>query len=115
MSEEEMQKKMEFIIEQQAQFAADIQLLRETQAADSKRITGLMDALTTVVGIIGKLSASQERTDARVAEVAASVNSLAGAQANLAEAQANTDERLNTLIGIIERYFSDGSDGKNQA
>ena len=32
MSDEEMNKKMEFIVEQQAQFAADIEVMREIQA-----------------------------------------------------------------------------------
>lgn len=35
MSEEEINRKLEFIIEQQAQFVADIQSLSEVQAADS--------------------------------------------------------------------------------
>ena len=35
MTEEEIGKKIEFIIEQQTHFAADIQALREVQAADS--------------------------------------------------------------------------------
>lgn len=108
MSEEEMQKKMEFIIEQQAQFAADIQLMRETQEAESKRITNLTDAVITVVGVVGQLSAAQERTNAQVAELTQAIGTLA-------DAQANTDERLNTLIGMIERYFSDGRNGKPQS
>lgn len=111
MTNEEIQKRIEFIIEQQAQFAADIQQLRETQAADSKimkeKHNSLTEALTTVVGMIGKLSAAQERTDANVAE-------LAEKMITLADAQANTDERLNMLIGMVERYFSDGRNGKPQ-
>ena len=60
MSEEEMRRKMEFIINQQAQFAADIQTLDESQG----RLTG---AITTIVGMIGKLAEAQERTVAQVA------------------------------------------------
>ena len=110
MTNDEIQKRMEFIIEQQAQFAADIQLLRETQAADSKLLkekhNSLTEALTTVVGMIGKLSAAQERTDAQVAE-------LADRMITLTDAQVSTDERLNMIIGMVERYFSDGRNGKS--
>ncbi|MGI8997458.1 MAG: hypothetical protein ACR2GW_12405, partial [Pyrinomonadaceae bacterium] len=60
MSEEEMQRQMEFIVEQQAQFVVDIQRSRETQEAEAKlwreKYNGLTDALTTVVGIVGKLA-----------------------------------------------------------
>ena len=107
MTNDEIQKRMEFISEQQAQFATDIQLLREAQAADSKRITSLTEALTTVVGVVGKLSAAQERTDAKVAELADKVITLT-------DAQASTDERLNMLVGMVERYFSDGRNGTSQ-
>jgi uncharacterized protein YdcH (DUF465 family) len=111
MTDDEIRKKMEFIIEQQAQFAADIQQLRETQAAHFKimneKHNTLTEALTTVVGMIGKLSVAQERTDANVAE-------LAEKMITLADAQASTDERLNMIIGMIERYFSDGRNGTSQ-
>ena len=107
MTNEEIQKRMEFIIEQQAQFAVDIQLLREAQATDSKRITSLTEALTTMVGMIGKLSTAQERTETQVAE-------LADRMITLTDAQVNTNERLNMIIGMIERYFSDGRNGKSQ-
>jgi hypothetical protein len=36
MSNEEMNKKMEFIVEQQAQFAADIEVMREIHKADTE-------------------------------------------------------------------------------
>jgi chaperonin cofactor prefoldin len=103
MSEEELNKKMEFIVEQQAQFAADIQAMREVHAADSKL---LKDRLGAVVDIIGSLARVQERSEERI-------NSLAEAQARteesiklLTEAGARTDERLNNLISVVERHIS---------
>lgn len=111
MSEEEMQQKMEFIIEQQAQFATDIQILRETQAAESKlfreKHNTLTEALTTVVGMIGKLAAQQERTAADVASIAAS-------QAELVASQAELRERLNIFINVVERYISEKRNGDAQ-
>ncbi len=112
MTEDEMQRKMEFILEQQAQFAADMQQMQEKQKV-------LTDSILTVVGIVGKLTVAQEhtwaaleRTDAKLSERDAKFSERMD---RLAEAQANTDERLNALIGIVERYFSDGRDGKSQA
>ncbi len=101
MSEEEMQRKMEFIVNQQAQFAADIQQLQESQVR-------LTDAVITVVGVVGKLSEAQERTDAAMAE-------MAKAHAEMAKAHAETDERLNIFINVVERYISrNGGNGSVQ-
>lgn len=96
MSEGEVEKRIEFIIQQQAQFASDIQILREGQSH-------LTDALMTVVGIVGKLAETQERSDARLAELAAHADEKF---AELAEAQARTDDRLNVLIDVVEKFVS---------
>ncbi|HEY0545235.1 MAG TPA: hypothetical protein VGC91_07675 [Pyrinomonadaceae bacterium] len=92
MNEEEMQRKMEFVVNQQAQFAVDIQQLQESQSSLTK-------ALITVVGMVGKLSEAQDRTDAQIKE-------LIAAQEHTEKAQAATDERLNNLINVVERFIS---------
>ena len=88
MSNEEMNKKMEFILEQQAQFAADIEATREIQKADAKlskeEISVLKDAVLTVVGLVGTLTQTQRGTDERISE--------------LTQAQAHTDDRINALV-----------------
>jgi len=96
MSNEEMDKKMEFIVEQQAQFAADIQVAREIQAQDAKLLRNLSDAVMMVVGLVGSLTEAQGRTDDRLNM--------------LAQAQTRTEERLNIFIDVVERYIS-GSGG----
>lgn len=96
MSEEELNKKMEFIVEQQAQFAADIQAAREVQAADAKL---LKDGLIGLVDIVGHLGRAQMRSEETVDSLAADIKLLT-------EAGARTDERLNNLINIVERHIS---------
>ena len=110
MSEEEMQRKMEFIVNQQAQFAADIQRAKEEREADAKlwreKYSGLTDAMTFVVGTLGKLAEAQAQANARVAELAEAQKrtdaQLAETNAKLAE----TNERLNVFINVVERYIS---------
>src|SRR5215510_11036687 len=96
MDNEQFERRMEFIIEQQAQFAVDIQQLKERQEAEAslwrEKHQSLTDAVTAIVGIVGKLAKSQDRTDEQLSE--------------LTNKQADTDDRLNALIGVAERYFS---------
>jgi hypothetical protein len=103
MNNEQFERRMEFIVEQQAQFSADISELKEAQKAEAQlwrdKYDNLTDAITTVVGMIGsladgqeRLTKVQERTDAQLSE--------------LTNKQAETDDRLNALIGVVERSFS---------
>src|SRR5260370_5772216 len=93
---EEIEKKIEFIVEQQAQFAVDIQILRETQAEDARLVK---DSLMATITLIGKLVEAQDRTDKRVAEIAEGV---ARTDANVSELA----ERLNIFINVVEKYIS---------
>ena len=96
MTDEQFEQRMEFIVEQQAQFAADIQRLKETQEAEAKlwreKYNDLTDAMTTVVGIVGKLAEAQQHTDEHLSE--------------LTTKQAETDDRLNVFITVVESFVS---------
>jgi hypothetical protein len=96
MSDAEMNKKMEFIVEQQAKFAAEIEIMREVQAADAKR---LGDGLIGVIDIVGQLAQSQMRTEE-------TVNSLTEDFRRLTQAQARTEEGLTILVNVVERHIS---------
>jgi len=98
MSNEEMNKKMEFIIEQQAKFAADMEIMREVQAKDAEL---LKDAVIGVVGIVGSLTQAQMRTEESIRL--------------LTESQARTDERLNIFVNIVERYISGNGGSESHA
>ena len=84
MTNEEMQKAIEFIVNQQAQLTATVGRLSEKvdRTADS------VNALLAIAEI-------HER------EITA-----------VGEAQSRTDERLNALITTVERYISEGRNGK---
>ena len=49
MTNEEMQRTMEFIVEQQAQFAANIQRLQEERIRDNPRLTRLEESFQLLV------------------------------------------------------------------
>jgi phage-related minor tail protein len=103
MSEDRIQRQIEFIVEQQAKFVVDIAELRQGLAemkesqerasvetrknidSLSERVTNLADALLSLTNIVEK------QGDHIVA---------------LAERGKETDARLNTLIAIVERHIT---------
>jgi hypothetical protein len=93
MSNEEMNKKVEFIVEQQAKFVADIEILREIQTADARR---LGYGLLSMMDIVGQLTRTQIRTEQTVSTLSRDVSKLT-------QAQTQTEERLTILINIVER------------
>lgn len=107
MANEQFERHMQFIVEQQAQFSADILELKETQKMEGQlwreKYDNLTDAITTSVGMVGRLTQAQNRTDEKLAQAQGRTDEKL---LELTNKQAETDGRLNTLIGVVERYFS---------
>lgn len=111
MTNEELQRMMEFIIQQQAQFSANMQMLSESQVKADGRITKLEEAqlkaderMTRMENVVVNLANLTERR----------IEELVAAQKELATAQKETDERLNILINTVERYLSGRKNGESQ-
>ncbi len=102
MNSEEMQRNIEFVVSQQAQFAADIQELKEAQIQAEARMTRIEGALVTVVDLVEQLARS---TATQIAE-------LVEAQKRTDEALAETNDRLNSFITFVERYISGRQNGQ---
>ena len=107
MTNEDRDKTIDFILEQQAKVTVDMQQLAEAAVAAEKRVSRLEGAIVTVVNMIGE---SNKRTDAKMAEM----NERAAA----IEAEANkkwldTRERLDHFIFALEKYISERQNGTN--
>ena len=109
MTNEEMQRAMEFIVEQQAQTSARLDALVQNQAesakeADERWAKADERWARTEESIRALLSIAelQER------EIAANTQQIMA----LGETTRATDERLNALINIVERNISEGRNGK---
>jgi hypothetical protein len=98
MNNDETQRRIEFIIEQQAQFSVDIQQLKETQIRAQEQIDTLREA--------------QVQAEVRASRVEEAIIRLVNVVERLADAQTQTDERLNVFINVVERYMSEGRNGK---
>jgi flagellar basal body rod protein FlgG len=88
MADDKVEKRIEFIIEQQAQFSTDIQQLREAQSKTDQMLNRL--ASVTLEGF---------------KDVNAKIDALVDAQVRTDENLKTTNETLNNLIAVVDRYF----------
>jgi chromosome segregation ATPase len=108
MSQDELNRKMEFIVEQQAQFASDIQRLTERQErfqGDLEQLTGKVDALTAAVE-------STRETTAKTADIAMT---LIERYQELAAAQTETQRTVDRLARAVLVHVGDGHGGHGPA
>jgi hypothetical protein len=109
MTEEQMHNTMQFIIEQQARFAADMQVMKEAIGAMQEhsrhtddRIRTLTDALLSLTRI------TEENTKQTTERFHESDEKIA----RLAELGEGTEARLNAFISFVEKYISSRDGGK---
>ena len=89
----EAQRKMDFILDQLAQFASDTEHMKEAAV----RITGVIERMTNA---LSTLADAQIRTEKNFAALAENMTKLA-------ESQAHTDRRLDALIDFVQEDRDD--------
>ena len=123
MNNEDIERKMNFIVEQQAQFASDIQQLQESQARTDQVVAQTAETVAQMGDVVTRLATV---THTGFTEVNAKINALVDAQirteanldrteANLNRTEANlnrTDESLRNLIAVVDRFLREGRNGK---
>ena len=105
MTHEEMERSMEFILKQQAQFAADIQKINDIIEKHNETFAKHAEAIVALTGLHGRLVEAQ----VRLTEVQ---QEHAGKIAEWAEVGKRTDERLDALITTVEKYISSRNGGR---
>ena len=101
VSNEEVDRRIAFITEHQAQFASDIQQLREAQAQTDQVVAQTGE-------IVARLANATLEGFKEVNSKIALVDSQIRTDQNLSR----TDENLRNLIAVVDRYFSDGRNGR---
>ena len=104
MTYEEMERTMQFILEQQAQFSANQQAAEERVTRLERNVSGLAMNVSGLTGVVSDLATNMSqmsRAQTQTYEVVAA----------LAEAQRHTEEKLDAFIGVLERYISEGRNG----
>jgi hypothetical protein len=112
-SNKDMQAKMEFIVNQQAQFAANIQVHEERLSRLENIVTRLAEAtingtekINSQFAVLTDAHIRLEEAQRRTEEAQRRTEE---AFARLAESQAHTDKRLDALIDIVR----EGRNGKS--
>ena len=131
MTDEEFQRKMDFIVDHQAQFASDIQQLREAQAKTEQALARTEQALARteqvvaqteqIVARLARVTAEGFKDVARLAnvtsegfkDVTAKIDALVDSHIRLTDLQSRTDENLRNLIAVVDRYFREGRNGES--
>ena len=98
MSDDDLEKKMEFIIDQQANFAARMEQLEELVVRFAKATVDRF-----------------QLTDKRADEMDERISALVNAHIEMQESQKKTEESLRNLIAVVDRYFSAGRNGQSEA
>jgi hypothetical protein len=92
---------MEFIVEQQAKFAASIQRLEEERIRDRPLNRELRKSFRTVVKLLEIQESRLDRFEIDTAAVERRTTALENSMAALAASQAHADERLSALIDMV--------------
>jgi len=99
MTNEEFNRKIQFIVDQQAIFAVNIQKLEEAHAKGEARISRLESAFVTLYDTVSKIAENQKKTDEQLKETRRLVHESA--------------ERLNALTLVVEKYISSMNNGQS--
>src|SRR6185436_9575326 len=86
-----LEKRIEFIVEQQAQFSVSIQQLQGAHANADKRMTRLENIMVRFYE-----------------DSSTKLNALINAQMRTDQRLSETNDRLNVLIDVVETFVSDG-------
>ena len=138
--DEEMRKTMQFILEQQAQYAAGQQQTGERvalleanmaklAASQQELAASQQELAASQQGLAAsqqELAASQQETNKRVARLETSMTEMAREMSNMSRTQTHmnevvaamldshkhTEEKLDAFIGVLERYISEDRNGR---
>ena len=105
MTNEEMQRAMEFIIDMQAKSSAKIDDLVETQKRAEEKWSRTEEGIRALLAIAELHEREIQSHSEQIMKNSEQILSLG-------EQTRSTDERLNALINVVERQISKGRNGK---
>jgi hypothetical protein len=101
MEPQEVDRAIQFLLAQQAQFGADLQQSRELSDQRHEEVTRALLGLTSIVGT---LAVAGQRIDLRI-------EAIARKHEELADAHKVTQTNLNALMLVVEKYLRERTNG----
>ena len=98
MSPEEIERTVQFLLHQQAQFAADFEKLSAKTDRIADGVIGLTGIVGNVTDHLGRLATAQDRTDQQLNETNARVS-------DLGEYIKTVESHLNVVIRMFEQHL----------
>jgi acyl transferase domain-containing protein len=105
MTNEEIEKTMQFILEQQAQFVVN-------QQQSEERISRLETNMAELTRVQVGMADTQADMTSLLAEMARSQAHMNEVVAVMADTHRHTEEKLDAFIGVLERFISEDRNGK---
>jgi chromosome segregation ATPase len=112
MTGEEMERAIAFIIEQQAQFAANQQRHEETMHNHEEFMRDHEAAMRDHKETLSRIEGTQEQTALQIQHLGRAMVELAAAHTRTENTLAETNDKLNALINTVERHITEGRNGK---
>ena len=109
MTNEEIEKAIEFIVEQEARTSAKIDMVSDKLDALTEKVDSLTDVQTRSTESITALLAIAQVHEREIMANAQHISSVSRDVAALGEITRATDERLNALINVVERHISNNN------
>ena len=98
MSPEEIERTVQFLLRQQAQFAADFERL-------SVKTDGMMDGIVGLTGIVGHVTNHLGHLTDHLGHVTDRLGDVGDRLDELAAAQERTDQEIRNLSALFERHL----------
>lgn len=126
MNGEELERAIAFIIEQQAQFAANQQLHKETLLKHEEIMHDHEEFMRNHEAVmrdheermrnheetLSRIEGTQEQTALQIQHLGRAMVELAEAHTRTENTLAETNDKLNALINTVERHITEGRNGK---
>ncbi len=127
MNDEQFERQKEFILQQQAQFAARIGQLEDNVKRTDENVTRLAGVVEQLSGIVERvvdtvdrlaqatakrLEAADRRTDEMEGKFAALVDARIRAEETMREESRKTEESVRNLAAVVERHIVEGHNGR---
>ena len=107
---DQTQKRMEFILEQLADLTAKQQ---QTDSVVNRLANASLNRIERIEKVLGALAEAQVKTEEHMSALAEAQLRAEQTVKALAERGTETEDRLNSLINVVERHISEGRNGKS--